>query len=237
MLDALGSSDGVLSVGSSSVLGPAVQLGMPAGVAMSTNRVFVADPDNKAIRVFSASATGDAAPLFTATDLGGDRAAWGIAYDEIADRLFASTSDGVVLVYDDFESDAGASAPARTIIPVDDQGPVAVSLRGLRHVAALDLLVVADWGVDGMADGSILGIPNASSADGEAVVTMQLTGSETGLSDPLDVAVDGAHAYVADFVGTVSRFDDFLSTSGPSNVAPSHSVNVANPTAISLVMP
>ncbi|MEZ5448034.1 MAG: hypothetical protein R3E89_03085 [Thiolinea sp.] len=113
------------------LMGANTGLVAPKGVEIAGARgmVMVADMNAAApgaIRVFSSCATNNAAPLFVTT-LPGMARPWDMDYDPDADRLYVASTDGTILVYDDYLANPQA-APARIIDPDDKSGfPTAIS--------------------------------------------------------------------------------------------------------------
>ncbi|MEZ5448035.1 MAG: hypothetical protein R3E89_03090 [Thiolinea sp.] len=62
-----------------------------------------------------------------------------------------------------------------------------------------DRLIVSDVGSAALAnDGRIYVIDNASTADGLTALHVELAGAQTALGNPVDLAFDGMHLYVAE---------------------------------------
>jgi hypothetical protein len=161
--------------------------------------------------------TGTSGVLFRTTNLGGKRP-WDLDYDPASDRLYVTTTDGNVLVFDNYFERGGAVPPSRMITPFDASGAqqVSLDLRGIVYVPSYDTLILSDVGgtVD-PNDGQLLIIDGASAANGNVPVRAQIKGSSTLLGDPSDIAFDGTSLYVAEnFNGFLLRYDNILAQSG-----------------------
>ncbi len=117
----------------------------------------------------------------------------------------------------------------------------ATSIRGMAFVDSLDVMVLADYGTEGAADGRVYIIEGVKAhlAQASATVTptRTISGSQTGFSGPIDVAIDPRAEkrliYVADRTNrTVSRFN--LSDNG--NVAPQALITFDNRAPFSLFL-
>jgi sugar lactone lactonase YvrE len=211
----------------------------PRGLAFdaSRDRLFVADIGAGDIKVFDASATGDTAPLFVVTDLGG-APAWDIAYHAAGDRLFAAGTDGRVRVFDALLTTEGSDGPARVITPTRDDGDSsAVNLHGIHYDAASDTLLVSDIG-DAMVDddGFIFVIADAKAADGLVEAQAVLGGDATQLGNPVDLAFDGADLYIAEKANSaVLRYDGALGLRGRVDAPADAAIAVTNPESVHLV--
>lgn len=218
-------------------------LSAPKGfdVADGPGWVLVADQGDPAVRVFGAQAGGDVAPLFT-TIL--SVAPWDLDYDPDGDRLYVALTDGTVAVFDSFSLARGADGPDRVIIPAEGGTAFAAptNLHGIVHVAASDQLIVSDVGSGtNPTDGKLYVLDNASSADDITNVSVRIDDNDnnavgnTLLGNPVDIAFDGQHLYVAEkSQGKVLRFDHILDSTG-GDVAPSVSYDQASPESVSLI--
>ena len=173
------------------IFGPSTTLEQPRSVALAQagGWLFVADSGDAGIKVFGSSAGGDVPPRFVATAAA---APWDLAYDEPADRLFASLADGTIAVFDDFVG-AQALTPTRTILPSSDG--LSQSSTDLRGIALLPsdagtALVVSDFGaVDSGLDGALYVFDDVSTADGATMPDQTIQGPDSGLRAPIDLAV------------------------------------------------
>ena len=226
-----------LGRGTRLIAGDAAGLVAPKGLVATDTRLLVADTGSGSLRVFDAMATGNAAPLFVVSNLGASPALWDVAYDEVADRLFAAATDGTVLVFDAFMSARGASGPSRRIVPTDGGASASVNLHGIAYDAGRDLLVVSDVGSAASAtDGQLLTIASASTASGPTAVRARVSGGATRLGNPVDLVLTRAGVvYVAEKAnGQVLRFDDVLTATGASDVAPDASRAVTDAESVAV---
>ncbi|HEY0134992.1 MAG TPA: hypothetical protein VGB85_12950 [Nannocystis sp.] len=210
----------------------------PKGLLLTSleDRLIVADTGGPDIKVFDTAALGDTAPLFVVDELGGGPV-WDIAYDNLADRLYAAGTDGVVRVFDDFMANEGQGGPDRLITPTDDQDEkISVNLHGIEYDAASDTLILSDVG-DAMSatDGAIFVITAASTADDNVEVAATIRGDATKLGNPVDISFDGANLYVAEKSNSsVLRYDAILGLTGNNNTAENAMIEVANPESVAL---
>jgi len=180
------------------ILGFSTTLSEPRNVAIAhgPGLLMVTDTGDGQVKVWGTAASGDVPPLFTSTPAA---APWDLAYDEGADRLFASLVDGTIAVFDDFVQTQPA-APTRTITPSDDGATAAVAdLRGiaLDPIPGSDRLFVTAPGAEASGnDGRVFAIDGASVATGLVQVTAEI---DLPFAEPLDVALfpDG-RARIAD---------------------------------------
>ncbi len=179
-------------------------------IAHEAGLVLVADFGQGAIVAYDLALT----PQFTVTDLGeGERSIWDVYHDAATDTLFATGTDGTLLVYADFSSTMGADGPTSTIIPSDADGnQISVNLHGIDYDAATDSLILTDVGsADSPTDGQLFVIPNTMDATGNTTVSLQIGGPQSLLGNPVDVVFDGQSAFVAEKSNdAVLRFDDIL---------------------------
>ena len=238
--DAEGCTNAGTSIGAGARLVSGLSTGLtaPKGLIVAGSRVIVADQGSSSIRVFSTAATGNQAPEFTVTDLGTGTSVWDAAYDASGDRLYVASTNGLVLVYDDFLSARGADGPDRTIAPADDAGdPISVNLHGIAYDRSRDLLVVSDVGsATSATDGQLFTIASASTADGATAVRARVSGGATQLGNPVDLALAAnGHVYVAEKANDlVLRFDDLLTATGSAGVAADVSLAVESAESVAL---
>lgn len=234
-------SGSAIGSGDRRIAGPNTGLTAPKGLDLASGLglLFVADFGAGDVKAFSAGASGDVAPVFTISDLGtGERSVWDADYDPQHDRLFASGTDGTVLVYDDVSSAQGAGGPSRTITPADDAGAkISVNLHGIVYADRTNTLVLTDVGdAASPTDGQLFVIPHAASAQGTTSVSYQIGGDQTQLGNPVDVAFDGANAYVAEKSNdAVLRFDNVLDGSGMQNIGAAQTTAVTKAESVALV--
>ncbi|MCH2558167.1 MAG: hypothetical protein MK005_12800 [Alcanivorax sp.] len=218
-------------------------LSAPKGfdVADGPGWVLVTDQGDPAVRVFGAQADGDSAPVFV-TDL--TVAPWDLDYDPDGDRLYVALTNGTVAVFDDYGSERGASGADRIIVPAEGGTAFAAptNLHGIVHVAETDQLILSDVGSGANpTDGKLYVLNGASTADGITNVAVRIdngdnsTVGNTLLGNPVDIAFDGEHLYVAEkSQGKVLRFDNILDAAS-GDIAPSLSYDQASPESVSLI--
>lgn len=171
--------------------------------------VIVADFGANAIVVFDR----DLNMMGSVTDLGGERSVWDVHHDVASDTLYATGTDGVLLLYEGFASNMGAEGPSRTITPADANGnKISVNLHGVAYYAPNDALILTDVGdADSAEDGQVFVIADASISTDTTTVAVQIGGPNSMLGNPVDVVYDGTHAYVAEKSNdAVLRFDNLL---------------------------
>ncbi|WP_096331476.1 hypothetical protein [Nannocystis exedens] len=220
------------------IWGPGTGLVAPKGMTLNAagDRLFVADLGDSSIKVFDPVTFGDAPPLFVIAELGGG-AVWDIDYDDANDRLFAAGVDGTVRVFDAALADEGASGPARTFTPANDNDEViGVNLHGIQYDPASKTLFLTDVGdVMSDSDGAIYLIADADAAEGNVAVTALIAGDQTHLGNPVDLAFDGKHLYVAEKAQSrVLRYSDILGLTGAQNVAEDAFIEVTNAESVRL---
>lgn len=211
----------------------------PKGVEIAGEQgaLIIADIGNEAtaasLVVLSATAGMDTMPLFSVMDTGSG-AIWDTDYDPENDRLYAAGTTGDVLVYDDFFAMGASAVPSRTI-RVAAAGVVS-NIHGIVHDLNSDTLIVTDVGDAGNAsDGSLYVIENASTASGEVAPRATIAGSETALGNPVDLAFDGMHAYIAEKSNDqVLVYRDVLDLQGMVNTAADESMAVLKPESVVL---
>lgn len=220
------------------IQGPNTGLVSPKGIEFAEVLGLVMVAENSAavsaVRVFGAEASGDTAPLFAAELT---EQPWDLDYDPEADRLFVAMTDGSVSVFDAFVATEGANGPDRVITPryqTSAGTALASNLHGIVHVGgATDMLIVSDIGSSSLTtDGKVFLLSDASTADGVIDVAAQINDGNdalagaTSLGNPVDLAFDGVHLYVAEkSQDALLRFDDVLNTTG-GDVAPAASITL-----------
>ena len=222
-------------------------------VADDLGVVIVADFAEAEVAVFDLTASGDAAPRFVTPELGttalgtttvGEpRRPWGLAFDADADRLFVGSTDGTVIVFDDYLVNRGEGGPERVITPTLNGEQVSANTHDLVYVEDQDILMATDVGAATTADqagfdvdGKVLVLENASRADGDTEVKAALAGPSTLLGNPVGAAFNGTDLFITEKTkDVVLRFEDVLSLSGAVDAAPVGAVTVAQPEAVVLV--
>ncbi|MEO6055981.1 MAG: hypothetical protein ABIQ49_04000 [Gemmatimonadales bacterium] len=235
---ASGRGAATVGAGARAIEGASTGLVAPKGLDLASNLglLFVADFGASNIKAFSATAGGDAAPVFTIASVGA-ASVWDVDYDPAADRLYASGTDGTVLVYDNVSTTQGAAGPDRSIVPSDAVGTkLSVNLHGIDYLASADVLLLTDVGDAASAtDGQLFLVPLAATADGNTIVTAQVGGAATKLGNPVDITTDGTSVYVAEKSnGSVLRYDNFLGLTGALNVAEDAAFTIAAPESVVL---
>ncbi|MCC6607027.1 MAG: fasciclin domain-containing protein [Anaerolineae bacterium] len=180
-------------------------------IAEEAGLVLVADFGAGAIVGYDMALT----PLFTITDFGDAAGSvWDVYHDAASDTLFATGTDGTLIVYENFSEMMGAEGPSKTIVPSDADGnKISVNLHGVWYNAATDELILTDVGDAASAeDGALYVIPSVMTAVGNTPVSVMVAGPESMLGNPVDVVFDGRSAYVAEKSNdAILRFDDILS--------------------------
>lgn len=222
------------------ISGDQTQLVSPKGldIADDLGMVMIAENGpNASILVFSTQASGNVAPLFVTSDLGG-RKPWDIDYDPTNNRLYVAATDGTMLVYDNYSDQRGADGPDRVITPTNAAGAkISVNLHGIIHVASSNLLLLSDVGsATDASDGQVFTIANADTADGNVAVRARISGPDTRLGNPVDITFDGAHLYIAEKSNNlVLRYDNIEARTGASTAAADQSFERNKPESIALI--
>lgn len=219
------------------ITGPQTLLVQPKGLDIDSARglIFVAELNAAApgVLVFSACAAGDVAPLAVAVTNGARP--WDLDYDAATDRLYVAFTNGTVGVYDEFSRGFGADGPDRVITPAGEGAQISVNLHGIDYDPSTDSLLLSDVGDAASAtDGQLFVIPGASAVEGLTEVAVQLGGPETLLGNPVDIAWDGQHLYVAEKSNNaILRFDDLLYSLG-GDLAPDRQIAFNRPESVIL---
>lgn len=244
VIGALGARDNFDANRDRIITGAATRLMSPKGIELADDLglMIVAENGGAEVLVFSACASGNAAPVTVST---GGVAPWDSDYDPSGDTLYVALTNGTVAVYDDFSQDMGAGGIDRMITPASGGTPFAAptNLHGIRYDQSSDTLILADVGAGGVDnDGALETIPAASTANGVTNVGKRIAnpgdGSDlTGLGNPVDIAFDGQDLYVAEKInGQIQVWKNFLTDAAMiGNVAPSDSVAATAPESIVLM--
>ena len=233
--------NGQTSAVASRIWGPKTKLITPKGMALTAAQdlLIVADTGGMDIKVFDTAALGDSAPVFEVDDLGGGPV-WDVHHDADSDLLFAAGVDGTVRVFEEFLENKGAGGPARTITPVDEMGEkISVNLHGIHYDPVSNTLILSDVG-DAMSatDGQLFVIADASTADDDVEVQLQIGGDLTKLGNPVDLSFDGSSVYIAEKSNSLLlRIDGLLGLSGFLNEPADVQLAVMNPESVQLVVP
>ena len=221
------------------IAGSNADLVAPKGVEVvgSYGLVLVADFNaaEGAIKAYSLCGVGNQVPVFETVMPSGTRP-WDVDYDPAADRLYVAVTNGTIQVYDNYMANPG-NAPARTIDPDDQSGFAASNIHGIVHDSVNNRLIVSDVGSATVADdGRIYVIDDAATADGLTSLSLELAGSATSLGNPVDLAFDGTHLFVAEKSNNqLQRIDDIYSLSGVMNRAPDKMLPFTAPESIVIV--
>lgn len=150
-----------------------------------------------------------------------------IYLDNANNRLYVSnfrSTAQTVLVFDNASTINGNVAPARVISGFALK-PYS-QLAGIQVDTVRNILYVADAGY-----GALYILDNASTLDGTVTASRVLTGTSTTISFPRALALDssGNRIYVSSGTnkGSILVFDNASSATG--NIAPSRSINTADP--------
>ncbi|MCB0154475.1 MAG: hypothetical protein KDF65_06715 [Anaerolineae bacterium] len=240
VVDNLMASNAMIGNGSRMIAGPSTGLMAPKGlyVVDDLGLILVADFGAKDIKVFSTDAVGNAAPLFTVTNLGGERSVWDIHHDLASDTLYAAGTDGVALVYNKFSTNQGMAGPSRMITPVDEMGGrLSVNLHGIYYVPGVDTLLLSDVGDAASAsDGQLFAIAGITAAADMAAVDLRIAGSNSQLGNPVDIDFDGTNLYVAEKSNDmVLRYDNILSRTGDENSPADYTTAVTKAESVSIL--
>lgn len=209
--------------------------------------LIVADFAEADIKVFDLHAEGNTPPLFVTSNLGetasGEpREAWGLSFDDDRNRLFVAATDGTVLVYDHYLVNRGENGPDRVVIPTMERAKASANLHGISYLADQDALILSDVGEATTADepgfntdGKLFVLEAASTAEGDTEASLELSGPDSLLGNPVGIAFDGNDLYVAEqSKDVVLRFDNILELTDVIDLAPSGAVTVTVPESVVL---
>lgn len=145
-------------------------------------------------------------------------------YEPSTDTLYVAQENGTVAIFRNFlAADPSLATPDVTLTIQS-----ATSLSGIVYDAKNDSLLLAE-------SNHVLVIKNVSSlSTGQVTPDIDITGGQTLLTIPMDIAYDGQNLYVSDFTNGVLRFDNILTSAG-GNVGPSAQHAIANPGRIGLI--
>ncbi|GAA3974187.1 hypothetical protein [Allohahella marinimesophila] len=228
------------------ITGMATTLTAPKGldVASQAGLVFVAENDaaSAGIKIFSACAGGDVAPLMTLTASGGIQP-WDVDYDPTSDTAYVALTNGTVAVFDAVVEQLNAgmssiSTESRLIQPAVSGSALAgpTNLHGIDYVPEQDALIVSDVASPTDAtDGKLMTIANASAANGLTEVSALIAGSASQLGNPVDLVFDGQAVFVAEKSNAqILRFDNIFASSG-GDIAPAGSIAFTAPESVALM--
>lgn len=197
-------------------------------IAHETGHIIVADFATQRIRVFGSAASGNRAPLASVVL---SAAPWDVAYDAGNDSLYVAATNGTVQVLDGFIAgvQAGSSSfPTRQFRIVNQQQqPIGVNLHGIAYEPIGDRLVITDVGAASAtqssqfgSDGALYVLTGVGALNGDVVPSVRINGPLTRLGNPVDVALWGRDALVAEKANNqVLLFTDIYTTAG-GNIAP-----------------
>lgn len=226
-----------IGAGARLIAGLNTGLQAPKGLLVVGSRVIVADEGSASIRVYSTTATGNAAPEFVVTNLGAGTSVWDADYDQTNDRLYVASTNGLVLVYDNFLTARGATGPSRTITPTDGSSQISVNLHGIVYDRSRDMLVVSDVGSAASAtDGQLFTIASASTASGSTAVRYRVAGSASRLGNPVGLALGAnGRVYVAEKANDlVLRYDNLFTATGSADAAAAASISVTKAESVAI---
>ena len=211
------------------------------GAATTFQALFISDFAAGTIVVHNAASTGNVAPVFTVSDLGGAKP-WDSFYDRDADRLFVAATNGTVLIYNTLSTRRGAATPSATITPTFRGAKVTVNLHGIDIVDGFsgtgDQIVLTDVGDAASAtDGALLAIPFAGTEAGtvNTPVSFINRGARTNLGNPTDVIVMNGAAIVSEKANSmVMRFENLSALAGEFNSGPTFTRAAASPEGVDL---
>ncbi|HRE90814.1 MAG TPA: hypothetical protein PK095_16935, partial [Myxococcota bacterium] len=219
--------------------GASTGLVAPKGLELidSLGLVLVAESNatTPSIRAFSTCASGDVSPV-AVNDLAGIGQPWDLDYDPTWDVLFVALTNGKVAVYEGWSLDHGQGGPTRVFHPRTSANTLAVNLHGIVYVPDGDLLLLSDVGsAASNSDGRLYVVENASIASGEPVVRLDIAGPATQLGNPVDIAFDGVHLYVAEKANNVVQRWDYFVDLESGDFAPDRSASSPAPESVILV--
>ncbi|MEL6427551.1 MAG: hypothetical protein AAFU73_10240 [Planctomycetota bacterium] len=150
--------------------------------------LVVTDVGDGALKVWSTEASGDAAPIATIPT---GAAPWDTAYDEAADRLFATLDDGRIAVFDGFAANVTAPPTATRFLTPSTDGATATAARltGIALTDGGERIVVCDPGAENAGqDGRVLAVDGG--AAGSGAVPLAWVEASLGHAEPVGVTVD-----------------------------------------------
>lgn len=229
-------------------------------IAPDLGLLFVADIDTGTIKVLSACGDGTQLDELNVAavshdDMGDpptpdpDAAPWDIDFDPTTGDLYVAMVNGNVAVFRSVvntlqDGNAGNNNYSFTVDlqQIVDGVPqaVGVNLHGVEHVPGANggSLILSDVGDAGVADdGAIYVLNNVATLGSTTLVNIEISGGNTLLGNPVDIAFDGANVYVAEKAnggGRILRFDGVLSGAG-GNIAPDGMFSAPGAESISLV--
>ncbi|MBX2859503.1 MAG: hypothetical protein KTR17_12655 [Cellvibrionaceae bacterium] len=228
------------------IQGPATGLISPKGLDFSELHGLLIVAENAtadpSIKVFSAQSEGNVAPLIN-TPL--PISPWDVDYESSTDTLFIAATDGNVLVFDNYLKRGNEAVFADRVIRPTIDGqiiPAPSNLHGIVYVAGIDMLLLSDVGSpENPSDGKLYGIKNAARALGGTELAFYIDNGDntaagnTLLGNPVDIAFDGQHLYVAEKSQSyLLRFDNILQA-GSGDISPSQGIPQIGPESVALL--
>jgi sugar lactone lactonase YvrE len=145
------------------------------------------------------------------------------------DRLFVADLDGAIAIYDNASTlPTGAITPSRSITGSNTQlaNPAGIQLDGLGR------LVVSNTGTQSLPPSITIYPASAITAGGNPAPVAQISGSNTGFSSPMQIAVDTfgtGTVYLADAnAAKVAVYTNLNTATGNINAAPNRSITGAS---------
>jgi hypothetical protein len=206
-------------------------------VVDSMGLVLVAESNaaTPSIRGFSTCAAGNVTPVVI-NDLAGVGQPWDLDYDPMWDVLYVALTNGKVAVYEGYSIDLGQGGPDRVFHPRDSNNNLAVNLHGIVYVPDGDMLLLSDVGLAASGtDGRLYIIENASMAMGEVPVRLDIAGPATQLGNPVDIAFDGVHLYVAEKSNNAILRWDFFIDAESGNIPSDKTFSTPAPESVVLI--
>lgn len=202
-------------------------------VVDSAGLIVSADVTDSAadIKVFATTAGMNASPIAV---IDTPAPVWDIFYHPQADRLYATQTDGVLAVFDNFTDDINA-APDRMITPVDGNGDqVSVNLHGVSTEGTT--VVLSDVGsAMSPTDGMLFTFTDDGLINGSLGSFSQIGGDSTMLGNPVDVVLSNGSAIVAE--KSNDKLIVYNAIAGRSgNLAPDYTVDFIKPESIELTI-
>ena len=205
------------------------------GVGAGSERfLVVADVGQAGIFIYDAATL---ASLLTLSEPDGVRA-WDVHYFEPSAAVFAANTDGTVSVYSFFSG----FDPIGRFQVLGADGQPAVNLHGITFDPESNTLAVSDVGLAGNPDDGAIHILDLSAFTGDGSplqARATITGPNTRLGNPVDIAGSGADLFVAEKAnggGRVLRFANVLAASGVLDVAPAAADALPNPESVDVIV-
>lgn len=218
----------------------------PKGLDVSSAKGLIFVAENNAstpgIMIFSSCAAGDVSPLLTLVPSNGARP-WDVDYDGLTDKAFVALTNGTIAVFDQVSAKLAAgstmlSGEDRLITPAMSGTAIAAptNIHGIDYDPASDSLLVSDVGSAADAtDGKLYVIANAKNTSGLADITVNISGANTMLGNPVDIMYDGSNLFVAEKSnGLIMRFDNIINSVG-GDISADASIPYVAPESVALI--